>query len=84
MVTVASPSVAMLLAVNESRLLPVVGFGLNEAVTPLGKPDAARLTPPVNPPAAVTVTVLAPDAPWVIVRPPGFAARVKLGGMETV
>ena len=36
-------------AVNVKVLYPVVGFGLKDAVTPLGRPDAARLTLPANP-----------------------------------
>ena len=50
MVTVAFPVVAVLLAVRVSVLLEVVGFVLKAAVTPLGKPDAARVTLPENPP----------------------------------
>jgi hypothetical protein len=49
MVTVANPGVAVLLAVKVSVLIPVVGFGRKDAVTPLGRPDAVRLTLPVNP-----------------------------------
>jgi hypothetical protein len=48
-VTVASPVAAALLAVSVRVLEPLVGFGENDAVTPLGRPDAARLTLPVNP-----------------------------------
>jgi len=55
--------VAMLLAVRVSTLLPVVGFVPNEAVTPLGKPDAASVTLPVNPPTSVTLIVLVPLLP---------------------
>jgi hypothetical protein len=40
---------AELLAVSVIVLLPVVGLGANDAVTPLGKPDAERVTLPVNP-----------------------------------
>ena len=47
-----------LLAVSVSKLVPVVGLGLNDAVTPLGNPDAARLTLPVT--ATVIVVVLEP------------------------
>jgi hypothetical protein len=36
-VTVAVPMAAVLLKVSVSTLLPVVGFGLKDAVTPLGK-----------------------------------------------
>ena len=56
-VTVAVPVVAVLLAVSVSTLLPVVGLVPNAAVTPLGSPDAARVTLPVNPPTSVTVIV---------------------------
>ena len=48
-VTVAGPVVAALLAVSVIKLEPVVGFGAKDAVTPLGRPEAARLTLPVNP-----------------------------------
>jgi hypothetical protein len=49
MLTVAGPGVAVPLAVSVSILLPVAGFGVKDAVTPLGSPDAAKVTPPVNP-----------------------------------
>lgn len=62
-VTVKDPVVAVLLAVRVSTLLPVVGFVPNEAVTPLGKPDAARVTLPVKPPTSVTLIVLVPLLP---------------------
>ena len=71
MVTVAIPRAAVGPAVNVIKLLPVVGFVPNDAVTPLGSPDAARLTLPVNPPTPNTEMVLAPDAPWAIIRPTG-------------
>ena len=80
-VTVVGPPVAAEpLAVSVSTLVVAVGFGLNPAVTPLGRPDAARLTLPVNPPTSVTVMVLVPPAPpGAIVRLLGAAASVKLG-----
>lgn len=56
-VTVAEPVVALLPALNVSTLLPVVGFVPKEAVTPLGRPEAASVTLPVNPPTSVTVSV---------------------------
>jgi len=62
-VTVEDPVVAALLAVRVRTLLPVVGFVPNEAVTPLGKPDAASVTLPVNPPTSVTLIVLVPLLP---------------------
>jgi hypothetical protein len=79
MVTVAVPVVAVLLAVRVSTLVPVVGFVPNDAVTPLGRPDAASATLPVNPPRSVTVIVLVPLLPWVIERLLGESESVKLG-----
>jgi len=81
-VTVADPVVAVLLAVRVSTLVPVVGFVANAAVTPLGRPDAARVTLPVNPPTSVTVIVLVPLLPWVIVRLLGESDSVKLGVVD--
>ena len=82
MVTVAAPVVAEALAVNVSTLVPVVGFVPNAAVTPLGRPDAASVTLPLNPPTSVTVMVLVPLPPWVIVRLLGESESVKLGVEE--
>jgi len=48
-VTLYCPGVAELLAANVSVLVPVVGLGVKTAVTPLGRPDAERVTLPVNP-----------------------------------
>ncbi|MGA2415390.1 MAG: hypothetical protein ABSF59_13130 [Candidatus Sulfotelmatobacter sp.] len=78
-VTVAVPVVAVALAVSVSVLVPVVGFGLKPAVTPPGKPDALSVTLPVNPFTSVTLTVLVPELPWVMVRLLGESESVKLG-----
>jgi hypothetical protein len=78
MVTVDVPVVAVLLAVRVSTLVPVVGFVPNAAVTPLGRPDAASVTLPVNPFTSVTVMVLVPLPPWVIDRLLGESESVKL------
>jgi len=43
--------------------VPVVLVGLKEALTPLGKPEADKLTLPVKPFCGVTVTVLVPLPP---------------------
>ena len=44
------PTIAELLAVSVSKLVPDVGLVPHDAVTPLGKPDVtARLTLPLNP-----------------------------------
>jgi hypothetical protein len=79
-VTVDVPVVAVALAVKLSELVVLVGFGLNAAVTPLGRPEAARLTLPLNPPWSVTVMVLVPAAPPCVIETlPGEAESVKLG-----
>lgn len=77
MVTVAEPVVAVLVAVKVNVLVPVVLVGLKEAVTPDGKPDADKPTVPLKPPSALTVMVLAPLAPWTIVKVLGDAESVK-------
>ena len=77
MVTVARPVVAVLVAVRVNILVPVVLVGLKEAVTPEGKPDADKPTVPLKPPSALTVMVLAPLAPWTIVKVLGEAESVK-------
>lgn len=48
-VIMLEPSTAELLAVNVSTVLLVVGFGENDAVTPLGSPETARSTLPLKP-----------------------------------
>lgn len=62
-VTVAEPVLAEPLAVKVSVLEAVAGFGLNDAVTPLGRPDAERVTLPLKPFCGVTVIVLVPLPP---------------------
>jgi len=62
-VTVDVPVVAVLLAVSVKVLVAVVGFVLNDAVTPLGRPDAAKVTLPVKPFWAATVMVPEPLDP---------------------
>jgi hypothetical protein len=83
MVTLTVPVVAVLLAVSVKVLLALAGFGLNDAVTPLGKPEADRLTLPVKPFCGVTVTVLVPLAPCVTVTLLGDAERPKFGRTVT-
>jgi len=51
------PTVAVLLEVRVSTLEPVVGLVAKLAVTPVGRPLAARVTLPVKPFAPVTVMV---------------------------
>ena len=78
-VTVTVPVVAVLLAVSVNVLVPAVLLGLNDAVTPLGRPDADKLTLPLKPFCGDTVMVAAPAAPCTIVKPLGEAEMEKLG-----
>jgi len=74
-VTVTVPVAAVLLAVSVKVLLLAVLLGLNDAVTPLGRPDADKLTPPLKPLNGVIVIVLVPVVPWMTVRLLGEAER---------
>ncbi len=76
LVTVAVPVAAVLLAVSVSVLVPVVLAGLKDAVTPLGSPEADRLTLPVKPFVGFTVIVLVPLLPCVTVTLVGEAESV--------
>ncbi len=78
-VIVDVPTVAVPLAVSVKVLVPVVLAGLNVAVTPAGRPEADRLTLPVNPFSGVTVMVLVPLPPWVTATLPGEAESAKSG-----
>jgi len=49
MVAVSVPTVAALLAASVNVLVVVAGLGLNDAVTPLGRPKADKLTLPPKP-----------------------------------
>jgi len=83
-VSVNVPVVAVLLAVKVSVLLLAVLLGLNDAVTPLGRPDADKLTLLLKPFCGVTVMVLVPVVPWTIFRLFGDAERTKFAGSATV
>jgi hypothetical protein len=78
-VTVNAPMAAVALAVNVKVLVVVAGFLLNDAVTPLGNPDADKLTLPLKPLSGVIVIVLAPLVPCVIVKLLGESERAKFG-----
>ncbi len=75
-VTVAGPVVVVLLALSVTVLLLVVLSGLKDAVTPLGRPDADRLTLALKPFLGVTVIVLVPLEPRVMVTLVGDAESV--------
>jgi len=80
MVTVTVPVVAEPLAVSVNVLLLAVLLlavllGLNDAVTPPGRPDADKLTLPLKPFCGVTVITLVLLVPCVIVKLLGEAER---------
>jgi hypothetical protein len=78
--TRAIPVAADALAVNVNVLAAVVPLGLNEAVTPSGSPEAAKVTLPLKPldaPMLISVVVL---LPWRTVTLLGLAAIVKTAG----
>ena len=54
---------AVLLAVSVKELVAVAEAGLKDAVTPLGKPDADKLTLPLKLFRGATVIVLEPLDP---------------------
>ena len=83
-VTVVVPVVAVLLAVRVRELVVVAEAGLKEAVTPVGKPDADKLTLPLKPFWGATVMTLEPLNPGAMVRLPGDAERLKFAGTLTV
>ena len=64
MITVAVPVAAVALAVRVNVLVEVAGFGLNVAVTPLGKPEAVSETLLLKPFKDVMSNVLIASAPW--------------------
>ena len=76
MVMATVPRVAVLLAVRVSVLMVVVLVGLNTAVTPAGRPEAERLTLPVNPPSGLTAIVLFALLPSAMLRLFGEAESV--------
>jgi len=74
-VSVTVPVAAVLLAVSVSTLAVVAGFGLKDAVTPFGSPEADNVTLPPKPFCSLMEIVVVTLAPSV---------RVKLGGPKSV
>jgi hypothetical protein len=75
MVTGTVPVVAVLVAVSVTMVVPVMLVGLKD--TPLGRPEADKAMLPVKPFVGVTVMVLVPLAPSVMVTL--LAERLKSG-----
>ena len=78
-VTATVPVAAVALAVNVRLLVAVVGFVPNAAVTPVGRPEALRVTLPAKPPIGFTVMVVEADAPCVTETELGDALSVYVG-----
>ena len=81
---VGPPTVAVPVAVSVNTLDPVAGFVPNDAVTPLGKPLAERVTLPENPFAPDTVIVSVLLLPWTTANVAAAGASVKPGAAVTV
>jgi hypothetical protein len=78
-VTAIVPVAAVLLAVSVNVLVFAALLGLNDAVTPPGRPDADKLTLPLKPFCGVTEIVLVPLAPCTTVKLLGVVEREKFG-----
>ena len=80
MVTGTGPAAAAVLAaVRVNTLLPVAGLVPNAAVTPVGSPEAASVTVPVNPPMSVIEMVSVVLFPGVTEADPAEGVSVKAG-----
>ena len=62
-VTVDVPVAAVALTVSVRELVVVAEAGLKDAVTPVGNPEADKLTVPLKPFSGATVIVLEPLDP---------------------
>src|SRR5690348_10572340 len=76
-VTVTVPTLAVPVAERVRRLLDVLGFVPKVAVTPVGRPDAAKLTLPLNPLRELIEIVVEPGVPCKMVTFAGEAERRK-------
>lgn len=78
------PTLALAFAESVSVLPVVAGSGIKEAVTPLGKPDADKLTLPPKPLIGLTAIVLVAPVPCTMLRLAGDAERLKSADGTTV
>lgn len=82
-VTVDVPIAAVELAVRVSVVVVVPGFGLKPAVTPLGRPEALKVTLPLKPFTGAIVMVLVPLNPSAMLRELGLALKLKPAAAAT-
>jgi hypothetical protein len=82
-VTVEVPTGAVILAESVSTLVVAVGLVANEAVTPVGRPDAERVTDPANGLTSATVMVTVQLPPCGMVQVVSEGLIVKLPDEET-
>jgi hypothetical protein len=78
------PVLARLPMVNFKVLEVVAGFGLKDAETRVGRPEADKLTAPVKPFEGVMVTLVLPLEPRAMLRLAGEAESEKSGLREIV
>jgi len=83
-VTGAEVTVDEVAAVRVSTWVPATEPGAKEAVTPLGRPLAARETVPEKPATSAGVIVIVPLPPWATDTVIGVAERVKPGSAFTL
>jgi hypothetical protein len=77
-VTITVPVAAVAFAVKVSELVVLAGLGLMEdAITPVGKPEAERVTLPLKPVCGVMVMVLVAWPPCVMLTLLGESESVK-------
>ncbi len=85
--TVSEPAAAVpVLMVSVLEPPAVTELGLNEALAPLGRPDALRLIVCALPEVTAVLMVLVPDEPCVMLRLDGLALMEKsfvVGGLMT-
>ena len=79
MVTLEVPIGAVAPAPRVTVVEATSGFGLKDAVTPLGRPEAEKVMFPVKPFLGETVTALKPEVPCTMAKLAGEAESVKPG-----
>jgi hypothetical protein len=82
-VIVVGPEAAELATVSVSALLVVAAAGLNDAVTPVGRPDAVRFTVPLKPFCGLTVMVAVPVVPGAMDSDSVEGDRPNAGPLDT-